>query len=67
MAGRSIGLLAQYSLLKEHEVADMFLLKAGTLPVISVKHIVFIARAKLSLMDLVADYIISLRLVNIVL
>ncbi|KAI8442176.1 hypothetical protein MSG28_005783 [Choristoneura fumiferana] len=56
-----IGLLAQYSLLKEHEVADMFLLKAGTLPVISVKHIVFIARAKLSLMDLVADYIIALR------
>ncbi|XP_061722250.1 vacuolar protein sorting-associated protein 33A isoform X1 [Cydia pomonella] len=56
-----VGLVAQYSLLKEHEVADMFLLKPGSLPTISVKHIVFIARAKLALMDLVADYINSLR------
>ncbi|XP_068623474.1 vacuolar protein sorting-associated protein 33A [Battus philenor] len=56
-----VGLVAQYSLLKEHEVADMFPLRPGSLPTISVKHIVFIARPKLVLMDLVADYISSLR------
>lgn len=53
--------MAQYSLLKEHEVVDMFPLKPGSLPTISVKHIIFIARPKLALMDLVADYIQSLR------
>ncbi|XP_026314252.1 vacuolar protein sorting-associated protein 33A [Hyposmocoma kahamanoa] len=56
-----VGLVAQYALLKEHEVTDMFPLRPGSLPTISVKHIVFIARPKLVLMDLVADYIISLR------
>ncbi|KAL0818293.1 hypothetical protein ABMA28_008781 [Loxostege sticticalis] len=56
-----VGLVAQYSLLKQHEVADMFPLRPGSLPTISVKHIVFIARPKLSLMDIVADYIVSLR------
>ncbi|CAG4932947.1 unnamed protein product [Colias eurytheme] len=56
-----VGLVAQYSLLKEHEVADMFPLRPGSLPTISVKHIIFIARPKIFLMDLVADYIQSLR------
>ncbi|XP_049879104.1 vacuolar protein sorting-associated protein 33A [Pectinophora gossypiella] len=56
-----VGLVAQYALLKEHEVTDMFPLRPGNLPSISVKHIVFIARPKLVLMDLVADYILSLR------
>ncbi|XP_072934409.1 vacuolar protein sorting-associated protein 33A-like [Epargyreus clarus] len=56
-----VGLVAQHSLLKEHEVADMFPLRPGSLPTISVKHIIFIARPKLTLMDLVADYINSLR------
>ncbi|KAG7303577.1 hypothetical protein JYU34_012106 [Plutella xylostella] len=56
-----VGLVAQYSLLKEHEVVDMFPLRPGSLPTIAVKHIVFIARPKLALMDLVADYILSLR------
>lgn len=56
-----VGLVAQYSLLKEHEVADMFPLRPGSLPTISVNHIIFIARPKLALMDLVADYILSLR------
>ncbi|CAG9559127.1 unnamed protein product [Danaus chrysippus] len=56
-----VGLVAQYSLLMEHEVADIFPLKPGTLPTISVKHIIFIARPKLVLMDLVTDYILSLR------
>ncbi|CAH0713728.1 unnamed protein product, partial [Brenthis ino] len=56
-----VGLVAQYSLLMEHEVADMFPLRPGSLPTISVKHIIFIARPKLAMMDLVADYILSLR------
>lgn len=56
-----VGHVAQYSLLKDHEVTDMFLLKPGTLPTISVKHIVFICRPQLKLMDLVADYVQSLR------
>lgn len=56
-----MGLVAQYSLLKEHEVVDMFPLRPGSLPVTNVKHIIFIARPKLNLMDLVADYIKSLR------
>ncbi|XP_039752536.1 vacuolar protein sorting-associated protein 33A [Pararge aegeria] len=56
-----VGLVAQYSLLKEHEVVDMFPLRPGSLPTISVKHIIFIARPKLVLMDLVSDYIQSLR------
>ncbi|KAI5642546.1 sec1 family domain-containing protein [Phthorimaea operculella] len=56
-----VGLVAHYKLLKEHDVVDMFPLRPGNLPSISVKHIVFIARPKLSLMDLVADYILSLR------
>ncbi|XP_041972042.1 vacuolar protein sorting-associated protein 33A [Aricia agestis] len=56
-----VGLVAQYSLLKEHEVVDMFPLRPGSLPLTAVKHIIFIARPKLNLMDLVADYIQSLR------
>ncbi|XP_022831603.1 vacuolar protein sorting-associated protein 33A [Spodoptera litura] len=54
-------LVAQYSLLKDHGVTEMFPLKPGNLPNISVKHIVFITRPKLHLMDLVANYIQSLR------
>lgn len=56
-----VGLVAQYSFLKDHEVNNMFLLKPGSLPNITVKHIIFISRPKLSLMDLVADYILSIR------
>lgn len=56
-----VGLVAQYSLLTEHEVVDMFPLRPGSLPTITAKHIVFITRPKLVLMDLIADYIQSLR------
>ncbi|XP_075983525.1 vacuolar protein sorting-associated protein 33A [Anticarsia gemmatalis] len=56
-----VGLVAQYALLKDHQVVEMFPLKPGNLPTISVKHIVFIARPNLKLMDLVADYVQSLR------
>lgn len=41
---------------------NMYPLRPGSLSTISFKHIVFIARPKLALMDLVADYILSLRL-----
>ncbi|GBP27008.1 Vacuolar protein sorting-associated protein 33A [Eumeta japonica] len=56
-----VGLIAQYALLQEHEVANMFPLRPGILPSISTKHIIFITRPKLMLMDLVADYISSIR------
>lgn len=56
-----VGLVAQYSFLQGHDVKNMFSLRPGSLPSIDVKHIIFIARPKLSLMDLIADYIISIR------
>ncbi|XP_013189640.1 vacuolar protein sorting-associated protein 33A [Amyelois transitella] len=56
-----VGLIAQYSLLKEHQVIEMYPLRPGNLPSIPYKHIIFITRPKLELMDLVADYILSLR------
>uniref|UniRef100_A0A8C5LQK2 VPS33A core subunit of CORVET and HOPS complexes n=1 Tax=Leptobrachium leishanense TaxID=445787 RepID=A0A8C5LQK2_9ANUR len=51
------GLIAQYSLLKEHEVEKMFTLKAGPLPSADVKNIIFFVRPKLELMDIIAENI----------
>ncbi|CAH2295822.1 vacuolar sorting-associated 33A [Pelobates cultripes] len=51
------GLIAQYSLLKEHEVEKMFTLKAGPLPSSDVKNIIFFVRPKLELMDIIAENI----------
>ncbi|XP_078410262.1 vacuolar protein sorting-associated protein 33A isoform X1 [Cetorhinus maximus] len=51
------GLIAQYSLLKEHEVDKMFTLKEGRLPVADVKNIIFFVRPRLELMDIIADNI----------
>ncbi|MEE6504019.1 hypothetical protein FKM82_005048 [Ascaphus truei] len=51
------GLIAQYSLLKEHEVEKMFTLKAGPLPASDVKNIIFLVRPRLELMDIIADNI----------
>ncbi|XP_053557731.1 vacuolar protein sorting-associated protein 33A [Bombina bombina] len=51
------GLIAQYSLLKEHEVEKMFTLKAGPLPTAEVKNIIFLVRPRLELMDIIADNI----------
>ncbi|XP_072921664.1 vacuolar protein sorting-associated protein 33A isoform X1 [Hemitrygon akajei] len=53
------GLIAQYSLLKEHEVDKMFTLKEGCLPKADVKNIIFLVRPKLELMDIIADNIRS--------
>ncbi|XP_005922805.2 vacuolar protein sorting-associated protein 33A isoform X1 [Haplochromis burtoni] len=53
------GLIAQYSLLKEHEVEKMFTLKNGRLPPADVKNIIFFVRPRLELMDIIADNITS--------
>uniref|UniRef100_A0A669CU34 VPS33A core subunit of CORVET and HOPS complexes n=1 Tax=Oreochromis niloticus TaxID=8128 RepID=A0A669CU34_ORENI len=53
------GLIAQYSLLKEHEVEKMFTLKHGRLPPADVKNIIFFVRPRLELMDIIADNITS--------
>ncbi|MEQ2202632.1 Vacuolar protein sorting-associated protein 33A, partial [Xenoophorus captivus] len=49
------GLIAQYSLLKEHEVEKMFTLKSGRLPSADVKNIIFFVRPRLELMDIIAQ------------
>ncbi|XP_073483007.1 vacuolar protein sorting-associated protein 33A [Aquarana catesbeiana] len=51
------GLIAQYSLLKEHEVEKMFTLKLGPLPQSDVKNIIFFVRPRLELMDIIAENI----------
>ncbi|RXM90788.1 Vacuolar protein sorting-associated protein 33A [Acipenser ruthenus] len=53
------GLIAQYSLLKEHEVEKMFTLKAGRLPAADVKNIIFFVRPRLELMDIIAENVIG--------
>ncbi|XP_059683506.1 vacuolar protein sorting-associated protein 33A isoform X2 [Gavia stellata] len=52
------GLIAQYSLLKEHEVEKMFTLKPGRLPQADVKNVIFFVRPKLELMDIVTDNVL---------
>nr|XP_054502102.1 vacuolar protein sorting-associated protein 33A isoform X3 [Agelaius phoeniceus] len=52
------GLIAQYSLLKEHEVEKMFTLKPGRLPPADVKNIIFFVRPKLELMDIITDNVL---------
>ncbi|XP_064620960.1 vacuolar protein sorting-associated protein 33A-like [Lineus longissimus] len=51
------GLIAEYSLLKEHEVDKMYPLRAGQLPQNSVQNIIFIVRPKLELMDSIAQIV----------
>nr|KAF6468627.1 hypothetical protein HJG63_020504 [Rousettus aegyptiacus] len=53
------GLIAQYSLLKEHEVEKMFTLKRGRLPAADVKNIIFFVRPRLELMDIIAENVLS--------
>nr|CAH0102586.1 unnamed protein product [Daphnia galeata] len=50
-----IGLVAEYSFLKELDVVKMFQLKPGRLPSISVKNTLFITRPEVELMDCIAD------------
>uniref|UniRef100_A0A8C0ZZL1 Vacuolar protein sorting-associated protein 33A n=1 Tax=Castor canadensis TaxID=51338 RepID=A0A8C0ZZL1_CASCN len=53
------GLIAQYSLLKEHEVEKMFTLKGSRLPAADVKNIIFFVRPRLELMDIIAENVLS--------
>ncbi|KAI2568476.1 VPS33A core subunit of CORVET and HOPS complexes [Homo sapiens] len=53
------GLIAQYSLLKEHEVEKMFTLKGNRLPAADVKNIIFFVRPRLELMDIIAENVLS--------
>ncbi|XP_044777237.1 vacuolar protein sorting-associated protein 33A isoform X2 [Neomonachus schauinslandi] len=53
------GLIAQYSLLKEHEVEKMFTLKGSRLPTADVKNIIFFVRPRLELMDIIAENVLS--------
>ncbi|MCJ8746718.1 hypothetical protein PDJAM_G00145090 [Pangasius djambal] len=53
------GLIAQYSLLKEHEVEKMFTLKPGRVPPADVKNVIFFVRPKLELMDIIAENVMS--------
>lgn len=50
-----IGLVAEYSFLKELEVIKMFQLKPGRLPSVAVKNIIFITRPEVELMDRMAE------------
>lgn len=50
-----MGLIAQYSLLKEHGVNTMFPLQPGKLPATQVNHIIFISRPKLHLMQWISE------------
>ncbi|XP_033123521.1 vacuolar protein sorting-associated protein 33A-like [Anneissia japonica] len=52
-----VGLIAEYSLLKENEVEKMFPLRAGRLPQNNVQNVIFITRPILKLMRLVAENI----------
>ncbi|XP_038056680.1 vacuolar protein sorting-associated protein 33A-like [Patiria miniata] len=59
------GLIAEYSLLKEHEVDKMFPLRPGRLPISAgsgqgsmiIQNIIFLVRPRLDLMEIVADAI----------
>jgi len=52
-----LGLIAEYSALKDHEVTKMFPLKSGRLPPCNVENVVFVVRPTLKAMDFVADNI----------
>lgn len=49
-----VGLIAQYAILKEQGVVKMFPLRIDPLPETEVKHVIFISRPKLHLMDLIS-------------
>ncbi|XP_027627996.1 vacuolar protein sorting-associated protein 33A isoform X2 [Tupaia chinensis] len=53
------GLIAQYSLLKEHEVEKMFTLRGSRLPAADVKNVIFLVRPRLELMDVIAENVLS--------
>ena len=52
-----VGLVAEYSLLKEHEVGKMFPLSRGKLPHCEEQNIIFLVRPKIELMEIIAGNI----------
>jgi len=52
-----MGLVAEYSLLKEHGVAKMFSLAPGPLPPTNAEHVIFLTRPTLENMDTIAGNI----------
>ncbi|XP_021346292.1 vacuolar protein sorting-associated protein 33A-like isoform X1 [Mizuhopecten yessoensis] len=55
----AFGLIAEYSLLKEHEVEKMFPLRSSGLPPSNVQNIIFVTRPKLSLMEQIAQNLLQ--------
>ncbi|KAK3088447.1 hypothetical protein FSP39_019326 [Pinctada imbricata] len=53
------GLIAEYSLLKEHEVEKMFPLSANGLPQSNVQNIIFVTRPRLNLMEQIAQTLLQ--------
>ncbi|KAG5900565.1 hypothetical protein JTB14_022872 [Gonioctena quinquepunctata] len=54
-----VGLVAQYSILREHMVIKMYPLRPVPLPETDVDHVIFISRPKLRLMDYIAQNVHS--------
>ena len=52
-----VGLIAEYSLLKEHDVGRMLPLGRGQLPMCEEQNIIFLVRPKVELMDIIAENI----------
>merc|ERR1719474_901564 len=52
-----MGLIAEYSVIKEYKVQNMFSLSSVNLPPATTEHVIFIIRPRLSNIDIVADYI----------
>ncbi|XP_067136372.1 vacuolar protein sorting-associated protein 33A [Centruroides vittatus] len=53
------GLIAEYVLLQEHDVTQMFQLQPKRIPATTAQNIIFLVRPKLPLMDIVADYVLK--------
>ncbi|XP_062505402.1 vacuolar protein sorting-associated protein 33A-like [Corticium candelabrum] len=51
------GLIAEYTLLKDHNVTKMVLIQSDPVPAGSVQHVVFLCRPLIHLMDRVAEFI----------
>ncbi|CAG2167401.1 unnamed protein product [Oppiella nova] len=54
-----LGLVADYLVLKEHQVIQMFELRPGRLPAMTAKHVIYLTRTKLSLMDTIGDNMLN--------
>lgn len=55
-----VGLVTKYAFLKERNVTKMLPLRAGSLPDVDVRNIIFITRPNLKLMDHIAENVHSL-------